>query len=62
MKSYNNQHEYYCGIDLHARKMYACIISNKGKVRGIFTHKVKLGIYFMLKNKEAFNMERFFEK
>ena len=32
MKFYNNQHKYYCGIDLHARKMYVCILSNKGKV------------------------------
>lgn len=32
MKFYNNQHKYYCGIDLHARKMYVCIISSKGKV------------------------------
>lgn len=33
MKFYNKQHKYYCGIDLHARKMYVCIINQKGKVR-----------------------------
>ena len=27
---------------------------NKGKVLGIFTHKLGRAIYFMLKNKEAF--------
>lgn len=32
MKFYNKQHKYYCGIDLHARKMYVCIIDEKGKV------------------------------
>jgi transposase len=33
MKFYNNQHKYYCGIDLHARKMYVCIINRQGKTR-----------------------------
>ena len=32
MKFYNQQHKYYCGIDLHARKMFVCILSRKGKV------------------------------
>ena len=32
MRFYNQQHKYYCGIDLHARKMYVCIIDEKGKV------------------------------
>ena len=31
MKFYNQQHQYYCGIDLHARKMYVCILDQKGK-------------------------------
>ena len=26
MRFYNQQHKNYCGIDLHARKMYICII------------------------------------
>lgn len=33
MRFYNQQHKYYCGIDLHARKMYVCIIDNNGKTR-----------------------------
>ena len=33
MRFYNQQHRYYCGIDLHARKMYVCIIDQKGKTR-----------------------------
>jgi hypothetical protein len=32
MKFYTQQHGYYCGIDLHARKMYVCILNHKGKV------------------------------
>ena len=32
MKFYNRQHKYYCGVDLHARKMYVCILSLDGKV------------------------------
>jgi transposase len=33
---------------------------NKGKALGIFAHKLGRTIYFMLKNKEAFDMKRFF--
>ena len=33
MRFYQQQHKYYCGIDLHARKMYVCIISHSGKVK-----------------------------
>ena len=36
MRFYTQQHQYYCGIDLHARTMYVCIINNEGKV---LTHK-----------------------
>ena len=31
MRFYNSQHQFYAGIDLHARKMYICIIDNQGK-------------------------------
>jgi len=33
MRFYNQQHKYYCGIDLHARKMYVCILDQKGKMK-----------------------------
>ena len=33
MRFYLQQHMFYCGIDLHARKMYVCIIDQKGKTR-----------------------------
>jgi hypothetical protein len=31
MRFYNKQHKFYCGIDLHARKMYVCILNEQGK-------------------------------
>jgi transposase len=34
--------------------------SNKGRALGIFTHKLGRTIYYRLKNKEAFDMKRFF--
>ncbi len=30
MNFYNNTHSYYCGIDLHARLLYVCILDDKG--------------------------------
>ena len=33
MKFYTKQHQYYCGIDLHARKMYICVLNQQGKVK-----------------------------
>jgi len=35
---------------------------NKGKALGIFAHKLGRAIYFMLKNKEPFDMKQFFKK
>lgn len=32
MQFYTTEHDYYCGIDLHARTMYVCIIDSKGKI------------------------------
>ena len=31
MNLYQQQHQFYCGIDLHANKMYACVIDSDGK-------------------------------
>jgi transposase len=30
MKFYNRQHEFYCGIDLHANSMYVCVVDQEG--------------------------------
>jgi len=32
MRFYTNQHKYYCGIDLHARNLYVCIIDQPGHI------------------------------
>lgn len=32
MKFYTTEHQYYCGIDLHARRMYLCLINQAGEV------------------------------
>ena len=31
MRFYNTNHKQYCGIDLHARSMYLCVLSHDGK-------------------------------
>jgi transposase len=32
MRFYTNQHPFYCGIDLHARSMYVCIVNRDGEI------------------------------
>src|ERR1700730_16270616 len=32
MRFYTNQHRYYCGIDLHARSMYVCVLDSQGEI------------------------------
>lgn len=32
MRFYTNQHRYYCGIDLHARSMYLCVLDAQGEI------------------------------
>jgi transposase len=32
MRFYTNQHQFYCGIDLHARSMYVCILDHAGEI------------------------------
>jgi transposase len=32
MKFYTPQHKFYCGIDLHARSMYLCILNQEGEI------------------------------
>jgi hypothetical protein len=33
MRFYTKQHKFYCGIDLHAKKMYLCILDEAGEIR-----------------------------
>jgi transposase len=32
MRFYTQQHQFYCGIDLHARTMYLCILNQHGEI------------------------------
>ena len=32
MRFYTRQHRYYCGVDLHARSMYVCVLDADGDV------------------------------
>lgn len=32
MRFYTKQHKFYCGIDLHARTMYLCILNQEGEI------------------------------
>jgi transposase len=32
MRFYTKQHQFYCGIDLHARSMYVCIVDHNGAI------------------------------
>jgi hypothetical protein len=32
MRFYTGQHQYYCGIDLHTKNMYICILDQAGKI------------------------------
>jgi transposase len=33
MRFYTQQHQFYCGVDLHARSMYLCIIDRQGEIK-----------------------------
>jgi transposase len=48
MKFYIRQHQYYCGIDLHARKMYVCILDQKGKTMVHENIKTDPEVFFQL--------------
>lgn len=33
MRLFNEQHEFYCGVDLHANSMHTCVVDRQGKKR-----------------------------
>ena len=47
MRFYTKQHPFYCGIDLHARTMYVCILSQGGEV--VLHRNMKAGPDALLK-------------
>jgi hypothetical protein len=32
MRFYSKQHKYYCGVDIHAKTMYVCIIDQEARI------------------------------
>ena len=32
MRFYTNHHKFYCGIDLHAKNMYVCVLNEAGEI------------------------------
>ena len=32
MRFYKQQHQFYCGIDLHAKTMHVCLVDQAGEV------------------------------
>ena len=33
MRFYNQRHQFYCGIDLHASSMHVCVVDHDGNKR-----------------------------
>lgn len=43
MNFYHSTHQYYCGIDLHARSLYVCILDQSNKtLLGMITFQYNL--------------------
>ena len=52
MNFYAKQHDFYCGIDLHAKRMYVCIVRQDGEV--VFHRNLKTQPEELLKALEPF--------
>jgi len=52
MRFYTKQHKFYCGIDLHTKKMYLCILEQSGDI--IFHRNIKTDREVFLKVIEAY--------
>jgi len=55
MEFYTKQHKYYCGVDLHAKTMYLCILDSEGKV--VLHKNIKSKPDVFLKSIEPFREE-----
>ncbi len=31
MRFFNSQHQFYCGVDLHAKTLHVCVVDSQGK-------------------------------
>jgi transposase len=45
MRFYTGQHQYYCGIDLHAKTMYVCVLNQAGEVQFHRNLKTTRGLF-----------------
>ena len=76
MRFYRTEHPFYCGVDLHARKMYVTVVDQAGTTREQrnldagpepFLSLVRLAaklaraVYWMLKRQEAFDVNKCFK-
>ena len=52
MKFYTNTHKHYCGIDLHAKSMYVCIIDNTGEI--LLHRNIRADAQYLLKILEPY--------
>lgn len=52
MRFYNQQNQYYCGVDLHARSMYLCMRDHHGAI--VFHHNFAADPGAFLKAVEPF--------
>lgn len=52
MRFYTKQHKYYCGIDLHTKKMYLCIVDSTGEI--VLHRNIKTDRDVFLKTIEPF--------
>jgi len=52
MRLYQTTTEFNCGVDLHARQMYVCVLD-------ILAHRLARAIFYMLKHGMTFSMELF---
>ena len=33
MRFFNSQHQFYCGVDLHAKTLHVCVVDSQGEKR-----------------------------
>lgn len=47
MRFYTNQHKFFCGVDLHAKSMYLCILNAEGEI--VLHRNIKTDSHVFLK-------------
>lgn len=66
MKYYMTTTEFNCGIDLHSKQMYVCIMDRQGRIlvhcnikgNAILASKLARAVYYMLQTGTVFDAER----